>query len=77
LSPKQIVKESIKIPFNDTDLQNQVTKLYDIAIEEYIKENNTKEVIQGYKPMSNRKNVLEEERNIYVKEIEEMELLIK
>lgn len=77
MSPKQIVKESIKIPFNDTDLQNQVTKLYDIAIEEYIKENNTKEVIQGYKPMSNRKNVLEEERNIYVKEIEEMELLIK
>lgn len=31
------------------------------------------EVIKGYRPMSNRKNVLQEERNQYVKWIEEEE----
>lgn len=34
------------------------------------------EVIKGYRAMSNRKNVLEEERNYYVKEIEDLKCVI-
>ena len=55
-----------KIPFNEDTLNEEITKLYDQAIEEYIEEHNTEE---AYEEELDDKIVIIEKKTLYKKDM--------